>query len=267
MSQSPLPLINHPLQQPSAFTPEALIAAVRSERGLPASTVPRICVLEFDGDLTDWLISNRGALRCSHWACFHTTMYTLEVDGCTCAIIPRTIGGPYSVLVAEQLAASGARIIIGLTSAGRVSRSLPVPSLVVATRAIRDEGTSYHYLPPEPTVESRSDVVEALLQEVHRIGLPVAAGLVWTTDAPYRETLEQVDHHGEAGALAVEMQAASLFAFAAARGVPVGVIAHVTNAIGHTEEQFDKGEAQIGYEILRAICRAGQRVLASLEPG
>jgi nucleoside phosphorylase len=71
----------------------------------------------------------------------------------------------------------------------------------------------------------------------------------------------------DTGALAVEMQAASLFAFAAARGVPVGVIAHVTNAIGHTEEQFDKGEARIGYEIFRAICRAGQRVLVTLDQG
>ena len=142
-----------------------------------------------------------------------------------------------------------------------------MPSLVVATRAVRDKGTSYHYLPPEPTVASRSDVVEALLQEVNKVGLPVAAGLVWTTDAPYRETMEQVDHHAAAGALAVEMQAASLFAFAAARGVPVGVFAHVTNAIGQTEEQFDKGEAQVGYEILRAICRAGQRLLATLDQG
>ncbi len=265
MSQSPLPLLDHPLQKASAFTPEALIAAVRSERGLPATSVPPVGVLEFDGDLTDWLVSNRGARPCSDWACFHTTMYTLEVDGFSCAIIPRTIGGPYAVLVAEQLAASGTQIIIGLTSAGRVSPTLPVPSLVVATRALRDEGTSYHYLPPEPIVESRSDVVEALLREVRTIGLPVSAGLVWTTDAPYRETLEQINQHAESGVLAVEMQAASLLAFGAARAVPVGVLAHVTNAIGHTEEQFDKGDSQVGYEILQAICRAGRHMLVSLE--
>lgn len=267
MDLSSLPLLDHRLQSASAFTPEALIAAVRSARGLPVRSVPPVCVLDFDGDLTDWLISHCGAVPSSDWACFHTTMYALNVDGGACAIIPRTIGGPYSVLIAEQLAISGAQIIIGLTSAGRVGHSLPVPSLVVATRALRDEGTSYHYLPPEPTVEARPDVVEALVDEAHGIGLPVAAGLVWTTDAPYRETLEQLSHHAGAGALAVEMQAASLLAFAAARGVPVGVIAHVTNAIGHTEEQFDKGNAGMGYEILRAICRASRRVLAALERG
>ena len=142
MSQSSLPLLNHPLQQPSAFTPEALIDAVRNERGLPASTVPDICVLEFDGDLTDWLISNRGAVPCSHWACFHTTMYTLEVDGCSCAIIPRTIGGPYSVLVAEQLAASGARIIMGLTSAWRSRRLDTSWNASSASRQSRSDRTA-----------------------------------------------------------------------------------------------------------------------------
>ncbi len=258
MSQCRLPLLDHPLEQASVFTPEALMAAVRDERGLAAEPVPEVCVLDFDGDLTDWLVASGAVQRCSAWACFHTTMHRLEIDGMSCGIVPRTIGGPYAVLVAEQLAASGARIVFGLTSAGRVSPSLPVPSLVVATEAIRDEGTSYHYLPPEKTIEAQPDVVEALLREMSVIGLPVSAGLVWTTDAPYRETLEQLNRHAGAGALAVEMQAASVFAFGAARGFPVGVVAHVTNAVGHTEEQFDKGDAPRGYEIFKAICRAGR---------
>ena len=261
MDRSPLPLLNHPFEQASEFTPEALIAAVREERGLAAQPVPPVCVLDFDGDLTDWLVAAGAVQPCPAWACFHTTMQMLEIDGIACAIVPRTIGGPYAVLVAEQLAASGARIVFGLTSAGRVSPSLPVPSLVVATQAIRDEGTSYHYLPPEERIKAQPDVVEALVSEVSTIGLPVSAGLVWTTDAPYRETLEQLKRHGEAGALAVEMQAASLFAFGAARNFPVGVVAHVTNAVGLTEEQFDKGRAPLGHEILKAICRAGRRML------
>lgn len=267
MDRSLLPLLNHPLDQASAFTPEALIAAVREERGLTSEPVPPVCVLDFDGDLTDWLVSTGAALPCPQWACFHTSMHALEIDGAACAIVPRTIGGPYAVLVAEQLAASGARVVFGLTSAGRVSPSLPVPSLVVATHALRDEGTSYHYVPSGDTVESQPGVVEALMSEVSAVGLPVSAGLVWTTDAPYRETLEQLKLHAEAGALAVEMQAASLFAFGAARGFPVGLIAHVTNAVGRTEEQFEKGGAPLGYEIFKAVCRAGRRTQSSQQRG
>ena len=82
----------------------------------------------------------------------HTTISTLEVDGVACGIVPRTIGGPYAVLVAEQMAVSGSRVVLGLTSAGRVSSTMPMPGLIAVTRAIRDEGTSYHYMPPAAAI-------------------------------------------------------------------------------------------------------------------
>ncbi len=256
-SSDELVLANHPVREPSAFTPEALIQAVRLDRHLADTRVPEICVLEFDGDLTDWLVGQQIATRWSTWACFHTPMFAMEVNGTTCGIVPRTIGGPYTVLVAEQLAASGARLIVGLTSAGRVQPDLPIPSLVVATSAVRDEGTSYHYLPPGPTVEAPSGVVPWLQRELAGLGIPVTLGRVWTTDAPYRETRQQIDGHAANGVLAVEMQAASLFAFAAARGVPAALVAHVSNATDHTGKPFDRGSDVEGHQIMRAICSGG----------
>ena len=139
-----IPLLNHPVGAESAFTPQALIEAVRAERGMTSVTVPEVCVLEFDGDLTDRLVQSNAVEPWNAWACFHTPMFALEVNGRLCGIVPRAIGGPFAVLVAEQLLASCAKVIVGLTSAGRVSPRLPIPSLVVATAAIRDEGTSYH---------------------------------------------------------------------------------------------------------------------------
>src|SRR5689334_9034281 len=122
-----VPLLKHPINSPSAFTPEALTRAVRIERGIGGEKVPSVCVLDFDGDLTDWLIANALVQKCGHWPCFHTSMYLFNVDGTECGIVPRTIGGPYAVLVAEQLRISGAEVIIGLASAGRVLDSLPLP--------------------------------------------------------------------------------------------------------------------------------------------
>jgi len=256
-----LPLLDHNYAAPSAFTPEGLVSAVRAERRLEATPVPAICVLEFDGDLTDWLVTNGVAWPFQPWACFHTTMFALEVEGTICGIIPRTIGGPYAVLVAEQLAVSGAKVILGLTSAGRISSSLPVPSLVVGTEAIRDEGTSFHYLSPSETVFARSDLATILAEDLLPLGLPVVSGLLWTTDAPYRETQGEIEEHARDGAFAVEMQASSLFAFAAARHVAVGVVAHVTNGADHSGEQFDKGPYPQGRTILEAMCRSGLRWL------
>jgi uridine phosphorylase len=258
------PLLDHPLNSPTAFSPLTLVNAVREERHLEARPIPEVCVLEFDGDLTDFLVSTRAAKVYNSWACFHTTMYSYEVDGVECGIVPRTIGGPYAVLIAEQMAVSGARVVVGLASAGRVSRRMPVPGLAVATGAIRDEGTSLHYLPSAATIDAPKPVSRYLLKALAGLTIPVLAGIVWTTDAPYRETAEQVVGHSKARALAVEMQAASLFAFSRARHFPVGLVAHVTNGLGvQASNGFDKGSRDLQVEILRRICRAGERYLSS----
>ncbi len=252
-----LPLLRHPLELESEFTPQALIEAVRIRKGLASVAVPEVCVLEFDGDITDHLVQSKAVSPWGNWACFHTPMFALEVDGKPCGIVPRAIGGSYAVLVAEQLLASRARMVVGLTSAGRVSRTLRIPSLVIATAAIRDEGTSFHYLPPSRSVAALPSPVAPLTSELERLGLPVYQGTVWTTDAPYRETQQQLDEYDEEGVLAVEMQAASLFALAQVRKAQIAVVAHVSNATNHEGEPFDRGTETEGVQILTAICRAG----------
>src|SRR5881275_846696 len=112
------PILDHALDQPSAFTPKNLIDDVRRRRQIPAGIVPPVCILEFDGDITDWLVRDGIAKPFGPWACFHTSMFAMDLEDVTCGIIARTIGGPYAVLIAEQLQAAGAKLIIGLTSAG-----------------------------------------------------------------------------------------------------------------------------------------------------
>jgi uridine phosphorylase len=255
-------LLDHPIDSPTAFSPESLVEAVRSDRHLDAVPIPEVCILEFDGDLTDWLVSTGLAKPYREWACFHSTMYSFDMEGVTYGIVPRTIGGPYAVLVAEQMAVSGARLVLGLTSAGRVAHSMPLPGLVVATSAIRDEGTSYHYLEASAAVEAPPGVAKVLESELRGQKLPVVRGTLWTTDAPYRETGQQLAEYAKEGVLAVEMQAASLFAFSKSRGLPVGVVAHVTNEVERTEKEFDKGSREAEFEVLKRICRAGRSYLS-----
>ena len=258
-----LPLFDHDFDAPTAFSPKSLVEAVRADKQLEPEPIPPVCVLEFDGDLTDWLISTGKVKPCKSWACFHTAMYSLEVDGFTCGIVPRTIGGPYAVLIAEQMAVSGAQVVLGLTSAGGVTSEMPVPGLVVVTRAVRDEGTSYHYLPASKTVDAPSKVAQFLKEDLKTLPLPVLSGSVWTTDAPYRETAKELSVQAAAGVLAVEMQTASLFAFSKARRFPVGSVAYVTNRVGQTGESFDKGTRILEFDILKRVCRAGIRFVAS----
>lgn len=258
-------LLGHPWDEPSAFTPEALLDAVRSERGIAPVPAPGVCLLDFDGDLTDWLVQSGQSRRWPSWACFHTHMEVFDVEGMPVGIIARTIGGPYTVLIAEQLAASGAKVIVGITSAGRVSTEIPIPALVVATSAIRDEGASFHYLPPGRMVSGDPLLARTLALRLGTLGLPVHEGAVWTTDAPYRETASQLRRYASEGVLAVEMQAASLFAFAIARGATCGVVAHVTNGIDPTapSEQFDKGSQEWSFGLFQASARAALDLLRS----
>ncbi len=259
--ESSPPILDHALEHCSEFTAKRLIEDFRRIRKVPAGVVPPVCILEFDGDLTDWLVHEGMAEPFPLWACFHTTMFAIKLEGVACGIIARTIGGPYAVLIAEQLQASGARIIIGLTSAGRLAPNLPLPCLVVATTAVRDEGTSYHYLPASAEVACPTPVVADLERELTATGWSVRSGKVWTTDAPYRETKAQLEKWAGEGALAVEMQTASLFAFGMARQASVASVAMVSNAIDHQGEQFDTGSPHDGLRILEGIARAARSYL------
>ena len=250
---SHLPLLNHALDEPTAFRPEDLVAAVRQRRGAGSGSIPTLGILEFDGDLTDKLIARGEVQCCRHWPCFHTDMWLWPKDAPRCGIVARTIGGPYTVLIAEQMAVCGVKAVVGLASAGRIGVVLPLPSLIVANEAVRDEGTSLHYLPAAETVRGDHALAGALTEAMEPVGLPVRQGLIWTTDSPYRETRSQIDYWTSRGVLAVEMQAASLFAFGQARGVATGLVAHVTNAIDHDGEPFHKGPPDADVSMLAAI--------------
>jgi len=250
------PLLTHPLQEPTAFRAEDLVEAVRQQRGKGNGSIPPLGVLEFDGDLIDKLIARGEVRRCADWPCFHTDMWLWPKDEPRCGIVARTIGGPYTVLIAEQMAVCGMQAVVGLASAGRIGRELPLPGIVVADEAVRDEGTSLHYLAPSETVKADHVLAESLAGAMATVGLPVRQGLIWTTDAPYRETRSQIDHWASRGVLAVEMQAASLFAFGRARGVSTGLVAHVTNATDHDGEPFHKGPEDADVAILAGIAQA-----------
>lgn len=255
------PLLDHPHTAPSIFRPEDLMEAVRTERPLGQGPIPAICVLDFDGDLADGLLRERAASLSESWACFHTRMLVTRVGEVECGVIPRTIGGPYAVLIAEQLHAAGAHLTIGLTSAGRIAPALPLPSIVVIDEAVRDEGTSLHYLPPSRTVATPAPLlVDDLMQHLAALS-PVYRGLAWTTDAPYRETDQQLRGWRDAGALAVEMQAASLFAFGQANRAAVGVVALVSNSVDGGTKSFNTGGDTYRAELLAAVVKAGHRFL------
>lgn len=96
--------------QPSVFTPEGLLRKARRQKGLPAGTVPAICMLDPGGDLANSLQATGHGRAHPSWACYHTTIVTAAAAGITFGVVGRAVGAPFAVLVAEELFACGGRL-------------------------------------------------------------------------------------------------------------------------------------------------------------
>ena len=213
--------------------------------------MPPVVVLDPDGDLSRFVRHARDAQPDPAWACYHTALLTWGGGGI--GVIANTVGAPFAVLVAEQLFAAGCELVINLTSAGQLADLGPPPYFVVIDRALRDEGTSYHYLPPAAYAEADPALIEALWPALEAAAGRLLRGASWTTDAPYRETALEVARNRERGLLMVEMEAAGLYAFGQARSRPVLCVAQVTNRMAQDEGDFEKGEGEGAPAALRLI--------------
>ena len=252
--------------EPSVFTPANLLRESRRQKEIAYGRVPRICVLDPDDDIVGYLGEEGTIEPDPHWACYHTRLYNYTREGIPYGIVGGAVGAPFAVLVAEELFASGCRFLISVTSAGQI---LPVdrpPYFVLIERALRDEGTSYHYLAPSPYSELHPELLEMLEGAFEGGAVPVARGATWTTDAPFRETATNIEHHRSVGIMAVEMEASALYAFSRATENPVVCFAHVTNQMGSIEGDFEKGTAQGSAAALRVIDATARRWLSRSDP-
>jgi uridine phosphorylase len=238
---------------PSVFQPAALLREARRQKGLPAVAVPATCILDPDGDIVRRLLQTGRATPFEGWACYHTVLHSFALAGRTVGIVGCAVGAPFAVLVAEELFASGCGFLVSMTSAGQITPAGAPPYFVVIDRALRDEGTSHHYVAPSTYSEADARLVEAAMRALRGIGINAVAGSSWTTDAPFRETADAIAAARAEGALAVEMESAALYAFARATGAKVLCLAHVTNAMGQAGNDFEKGEADGTIASLRVL--------------
>jgi Phosphorylase superfamily len=253
---------------PSVFRPENMLREARRQKGLQPGSVPPVCVLDPDGDIVAHVRRKYAATPCPHWACYHTTMWTWRMGDLACGIIGHVVGGSFAVLVAEQVFASGCGLLVNIASAGQITDVGPPPYYILIERALRDEGTSYHYLPPSNYVAADPALLALATDALTRAGREVHAGDSWTTDAPFRETADTIARRRREGILAVEMEAASLYAFAAASARPVICLAHVSNQLGCVDGDFEKGDgngAAGSLDLVMALASAWRRERRSAE--
>ena len=257
------PLLEH--KNPAAksvFAPAALLREARRQKGLAAISVPSVCVLDPDGDIVRRLRETGQAHPAKEWPCYHTELYTFTVGTQVVGIVGCAVGAPFAVLIAEELFASECHFLVSITSAGQITPAGKPPYFVVIDRALRDEGTSYHYAIPSEYSEADSHLVAMAAHALKTKGVNIVIGSSWTTDAPFRETEEAIAVARSKGILAVEMEAAALYAFARATNKNVLCLAHVTNTMAVAERDFEKGEADGTVDALRAL----EAVISGLQP-
>jgi uridine phosphorylase len=165
------------------------------------------------------------------------------------------MGAPMAVMLLEQLIALGARRFLYLGFCGALASSYRIGDGLIPVRAIREEGTSYHYLPAEIEPTSSAHLNALLQSHADRHVFTVRQGSVWTTDAPYRETLHKIRWFQETGVHAVDMEMAALFAVAHYRGCEVTALLLVSDECYHPI-----WKPGFGMQSLRQACQAATEV-------
>ena len=174
-------------------------------------------------------------LLCSlHWAGGASEVYKVNYKGKDFAFFCSAVGEPACTAMYEDLMAMGSKRLILLGNCGVLDRSIEDCGIIIPDRAIRDEGTSYHYAPPSETIEVNKKYRELFVKVLDDFGCPYVTGATWTTDAPYRETRGKIEKRKAQGALCVEMECAGMQAVCDFRGTEFFQFFYAGDNLDHT---------------------------------
>ena len=224
MKRQEFPILEFDAEQEAILEPGSLIQPM---------DVPEVCVICFFADVIDYLVEAHSAKVIAHSVSEigQHPVYEMDFEGRRLAFFHPGIGAPLAAGLLEEMIARGCRKFMACGGCGVLDREIAVGHLLVPVSAIRDEGTSYHYLPPAREVEMDTRALLAIKTVLDRHGTEYLLTKTWTTDAIYRETPEKVQTYLEEGCLAVEMEAAAFFAVAQFRGVAFGQILYGGDAV------------------------------------
>jgi uridine phosphorylase len=223
----PFPIHPDKHRWPALLTAERMIAFRRGQ-GLTAAPPEAVILCLYKGAMRYFGFKHRA----QKVSAFLGDLYLLEQRGRRVGVLGNFgIGSSVVASLADELGAWGVQRIVLFSLAGGLRSDLLAGSVVIADRALRDEGASYHYLPPERYVNGSPALARQLAESLARRSMPPHLGAVWSTDAPYRETRAEVEQFQSEGVLAVDMESAGLFAVGQARGLETGAVLVVGDSL------------------------------------
>ena len=167
-------------------------------------------------------------------------VYVVNYEGEDICLCQAPVGAPAAVQIMDWLISYGVKTVVSSGSCGALAE-LPENAFLIPAKALRDEGTSYHYLPPSRWVELDGKVRRNMEMTLDELGLPYAECAVWTTDGFYRETRELVEYRKAEGCCVVDMECAALAACAQFRGVQFGQLLFTADSLANTDKYDERG--------------------------
>lgn len=231
--------------------PAALIMNNRQ----PEIVLPKRAVYAFLGDTIDNYAERIGAevIEVFHTVGTDSSIYRIHHKGQELCLCRAPLGGSAAVQLMDWLIGHGVKSIIAAGSCGALV-PLPENAFLIPTRALRDEGASYHYLAPSRYVEIPEESRDVIREVLSKHGLKYAECITWTTDGFYRETEDMVAHRREEGCATVEMECASLAACASFRGVLFGQLLYTADSLADARNYDARGFGIDSMEPALALC-------------
>ena len=224
MEKHTLPILEFDATQDAIMEPSRVVAQI---------DVPEHCVICFFAEVIETLVANHDAKVLAHSISQigQHPLYEIQVEGRRLAFFHPGIGAPLATGLLEEMIARGCLKFMVCGGCGVLDKSIAVGHLLIPEVALRDEGVSYHYLPPAREVAMNPTALAAIERVLQRHGLEYLRTKAWTTDAIYRETRAKAAAYLAEGCLAVEMEAAAFFAVAQFREVILGQILYGGDAV------------------------------------
>lgn len=205
----------------------------------PVRDFPAAVVLCFFGEVVTALAARPGARLLTTLTSVEGghPVWQVDVDGHPVAVVRPLMGAPATVAVLEELIGLGGRCFVAVGGAGALLPDLVLGHAVIVSGAVRDEGTSFHYLPASRTVDADPAGVDALRRVLTSADVPHLVARTWTTDAIYRETRTRIARRIGEGCATVEMEAAALIAAARHHQVSFAQLLYAADSLAG--EQWD----------------------------
>jgi uridine phosphorylase len=205
---------------------------LKLEFGAPKIHYPNSCIVTFHPEIAK-LIDNKYGTKLVEKIWGHYPVYEITLNKAKIGIAISMQGASGAGMFFEILIARGIKNFIFLGSAGALSKFLKVGDIVLVTKAIRDEGVSYHYEKSSKYSFPKNNLNKKLEESFRKFKINYYKGISWTCDAPFRETIRKAKKFQREGVLCSEMEAASLFSISNFRKVSTSVLVYISDVLSH----------------------------------